>query len=141
MWFYFQHGLNMVNLASHTGSLMTFSYIFIYFFSFNVHLFGKRAAEPQSILWLLNDSTGTEDPIAATIGESLLLHTGLFLTHVKTAVGLGESVEQVLVKFSVKDKRINILSIAAKVQNRVTVLAEKIRVIFLFYISKCKSDF
>lgn len=107
-----------------------------------MHLFDKRTAEPQSILWLLNDSTVTEDPIAATIGESLMLHTGLFLTHTKTAVGLGESVEQVLVKFSVKEQRINILSVAAKVQNRVTVLAERIRIIFfLFYISKYKKRF
>lgn len=45
-------------------------------------------------------------------------------------MGLGESVEQVLVKFSVKEQRINILSVVAKVQNRVTVLAERIRVIF-----------
>lgn len=51
-------------------------------------------------------------------------------------------VEKVLVKFSVKEQRINILSVAAKVQNRVTVLAEKIRIIFfLFYISKYKKRF
>lgn len=93
-------------------SFLSSSCICIYFI-FNVHPFDNRAPEPQRILSLLSDTTGTEVPtVAMTNTKSLLL---LISCSHKSCCGGGRIYRAEGSKILFK-RSVNILSIVTKSQ-------------------------